>query len=99
MPKSYKQLLSEREEILDELQLQIKIKIKCKSWNMYIDELERVLVNIEMRLTKYQIDERVKVYRKLLEKIPIELVSHVASFGHNIVDRCAIHNLEETFYI
>lgn len=85
MSKTYNKLLNERLTILSEM----KTKIECSCWDIYTN-LEIYLSNVEMKINEYEINERKKVYAKIHEKLPIELVEHIASYGQNITDRCAI---------
>lgn len=89
MSNSYYETLIHQRTVLSSL---------LEHWNIYRKELKDCIMEIEMKINVYEIDQRFKLYSKFLDKIPIELISHIADFGDNIVDGCSITMLEQSIY-
>jgi hypothetical protein len=94
--KKYKDLYDEREAILDEIYDWKHGRYfyagvhRLGLWNnsIYLDELLYIRKRIEKDIIPYEIMFRTEFYKKLMEKIPDDIILHIASFG-DIIDKSA----------
>lgn len=73
--KTYKQLCKEREDI-----------IYLQKTGSHHGSLKYILMCIEKEMIPYEIVYRMKLYQRFSNKIPIELIIHIASYGDCIDD-------------
>jgi hypothetical protein len=99
--KSYKILCQEREVILDERENYIrgiginrKMGLFLNEKYSYFDELSYIIYLIDKEMKPYEILYKIQLYKKLKERIPIELLLYISSFGSNI-DKIAVKYLEK----
>ena len=99
--KSYKILCQERESILDEREKYIrgvgidrKMGLFLNEKYSYFDELSYIISLIEKDMRPYEILYKIQLYKKLKERIPIELLLYISSFGSNI-DKIAVKYIEK----
>lgn len=87
--KTYKQLCDERDAILDEQEKYKKGYTYGRiglGLGSYYDELYYILKCVEHEMIPYEIVYRMKLYQKFNNKIPLEIIMHIASYGDCIDD-------------
>lgn len=99
--KTYKRLCDELLAVQDEI-------LECKQGNTYdckqrvglwkdstyLDELLYICTNIEKDIIPHEIVLRMKFYKELNNKLPMDTITHIASFG-DLIDISASNFLEE----
>ena len=98
--KTYKILCEERESVLDEREKYIKgisvtkkIGLFLNEKYSYFDELSYIISLIDKEIKPYNILYKIQLYKKLKEKIPIDLLYYISSFGDKI-DKIAFKHIE-----
>lgn len=97
--KTYKQLHEEREAVLDEAEAYKQGTVYQKRMTLwensdYLSELLYIRMRIEKEMILHQIVETMKLHKRLLIRLPMELVIHIASFG-TAEDQVAAQMVEE----
>jgi hypothetical protein len=93
--KSYKVLIEERESILDEVYTykhgnSFHYRMGLWDKSTYLDELMYMRQIIEKEIELHEILFKMKLYNKLEEKIPLDIIFEISSFGDNI-DMSAVY--------
>lgn len=87
--KTYKELCDEREYIIEQREIYKRghgrISIGPDS---YYDQLFQILKIVEREMIPYEIRYRFHLYQKLNEKLPVEIILIIASYG-DVVDDVA----------
>ena len=98
--KTYKILCEERESVLDEREKYIrgmctnrKMGLFISEKYSYFDELSYIINLIDYDIIHYKILYKIQLYKKLIEKIPIELLYNISVFGDKI-DKIAFKYVE-----
>jgi hypothetical protein len=98
--KTYKILCEEKESILDErekyikgLSVNRKMGLFINEKYSYFDELSYIIKLIDYDIIPYKILYKIQLYKKLKEKIPIDLLYYISSFGDKI-DKIAFKHIE-----
>ena len=97
--KTYKQLHQEREAVLDEVEAYKQGTVYQKRMGLwknsdYLSELLYIRNQIETEMIPHYIVEMMKLYKRLLIRLPIEIIVHITSFG-TIEDQKAIQMVKE----
>ena len=84
--KTYKQLWEEREAVIDEENAYKQGHVYQKRMGLwtdsdYLSELLYIQQRIESEMVPHYIVEIMKLHKRLLFRLPIELVKHISSFG------------------
>jgi hypothetical protein len=97
--KTYTQLYEEREAVFDEADAYKQRTVYQKRMGLwknsdYLSELLYIRMRIETEMIPHYIVETMKLHKRLLILLPMEIVIHIASFG-TIEDQTAIQMVVE----
>lgn len=96
--KKYNRLINERKGILEEAERwkrglsNTSQRLGLWGSSTYLDELLYIRMNIEKEITECEIIFRTQFYKSLENKLPEDVIHHIASFG-DIVDTTAVNLL------
>ena len=91
---TYTLLQYERENIAEKYRQYDSLRRMGLYYPPYMNEIKYTQIGIEKKMIPHEIVNRMKLYYHLNNKIPVELIIHIASFGY-IADTVAAKFFEE----